>query len=135
MEAVRLIAKSHWHKDKRRFVSVAFRNSSGNSGISVFDRECAEKRSGSICQHVNRYYTPPADHTAVFWCFNTSLLPDGVQLIQSDSSSGDDCHYNIIGLSNHNASAFFKNYSSTLALFTICDDGQERILTAQDLDD
>ena len=135
MEAVRFFTKHQWDNRLGRFSSVAFRNSSNNTGISVIDRKCAIDCNRTICAHILAYYSPPAEHPIIFWSFDKSLLPSEVVVQQSNSSSGDICHYNIIGFTDKQARSFMIANTKDLQSISICVDGQERPIERRDLVD
>src|SRR5258708_24572713 len=106
---------------KGRFTSVAFQPSDDGSGISVIHCECAIQTSGSICEHLERFYANQTKTPGIYWPIPGSL-PDGCLACPEVSTTGDECHHNIINLDRKEARAFFN--TNALDTFRICgDDG------------
>ncbi len=118
MGFIRLIHKQHYDPDKKRFASLAFKPSSDGSGISVVDTDCILRTSSSICEHIERFYRDVSGTPPIFWDLQPQILPENCQLIRQRSSTGDDCHYNLVGLSEKEARAIFK--AVPLTDFNIC---------------
>jgi len=89
--------------------------------------------SGSVCEHIRRYYAGLGGPDPVLWHLDSGDFPSSCSLAQQDSSSGDQCHYNIVGLSNNKAGKLFKRLSSNLRDLYVCEDGEERPLTLHDV--
>src|SRR5438445_1408970 len=98
MEYVRILSRRHWGRRKSRFQSLAFKPSSTDGGISVFDKQCAIRRSGNICGHIRSFYHHISDEPPIFWEFSNSILPQGTTFTNEVSDNGDECHGNITGL-------------------------------------
>jgi hypothetical protein len=64
---------------------------------------------------------------------NTNI-PYNHQLIQETTDSGDDCHYNIIGIDDREARIYFEQYWDNPANFRFCNNGTIEILTHDHLD-
>lgn len=122
MDAIRLLHRRHYDYRRKRFTSVAFKNTGENPGISIIDCGCILNSNGSICSHIREYYQKTAGEPPIYWRFNTEILPPDIELVQEDSPSGDRCHYNIRGLTDKNARKFFKKYNFDLSLFKTCRD-------------
>src|SRR5580692_2098123 len=109
MELVRILTLNHYEERLKKFTSLSFKNSSTNkgSGISVLCVKCTLEQSSGICEHIKRKYdkhtTPP-----IYWKFSASLLPTDCR-IELDKSQGDECHYNIFGLTDKEAKSIFVN--------------------------
>ena len=103
MEYIRILSLHHFDRKRRKFTSLAFKNSS-NSGISVVSRECIRESGNRICPHIYRFYGRIASDPAIFWIFPFNELPDKCSLEPSLSDTGDECHYNLEGLTNSEAS-------------------------------
>ena len=102
MGFVRLVHPRHYDGRKGKFIDLAFRpqsNAAGVSGVSCFEQDCAVSSSGSICEHISKFYGGLAHSPAVFWLFAQSDLPQGSSLTQSTEDNGDHCHYNVVGIS------------------------------------
>lgn len=78
-----------------------------------------------------RYYCGTASFPAIFWSFNSEELPNECSLVRSPSTTDDECHYDIIELSNHRARTFFLRYS--IFNFKICENDNDRVLEISDL--
>jgi hypothetical protein len=133
MDAIRLLHRRHYDYRRRRFTSVAFKNSGENPGISIIDCDCILNNSNSICSHIRKFYQRTAGEPPIYWRFNTELLPNKIELEQENSASGDECHYNIRGLSDREARKFFKSYNQKLNLFKTCKNGNSVELEEEDL--
>lgn len=133
MEAIRLLHRRHYDYRRRRFTSVAFKNTGEDPGISIIDYECILNTSNSICSHIREYYQRTAGEPPIYWRFNTEILPAEIELEQEDSLSGDKCHYNIKGLHDKEARKFFKKYNDKLHLFKTCQDDSSVELKEEDL--
>src|SRR5436190_4011842 len=118
MGFIRLIHQRHYDPDEQRFRSVAFRPSTDGSGISVIDADCILRSSASICEHIRRFYPDVSGTPAIFWDIDPEVLPENCQLAQQTSLTGDECHYNLKGLSKEEARAIFKEVP--LTEFKIC---------------
>lgn len=116
MEIIRILnIEKHYDRRERRFTSLAFKNSSGtNPGISVVSRECIQETSNIVCSHISRFYSAVAGEPVIFWCFIEDILPEGYRLEQENSSTGDSCHYNIMGLTDAIAKRFFKPFGESM---------------------
>src|ERR1019366_2932472 len=111
MALILLLLEDEYDHTKQRFRSEAFEPYDDGSGISVFDRECACEKSGCECAHADHYYRPPIPAGAAnfyFWEFDPGQLPTGSTLASNPSTSGDDCHKEIGGLTKKAAKAFFR---------------------------
>jgi hypothetical protein len=88
----------------------------------------------TICEHIWRFYSHVADDPPIFWRFISDILPEGCSLVQENSDRGDECHHNIIGLSDNRARKFFKKECDAFRDLLICTpDGTVRPLTREDL--
>ena len=133
MEYIRFLHVRHFdnHPKQNRFKSLAFRNSTGG-GASVVQRACIDATNITICDHIRRYYSPAiAGEPPIFWIFDESILTAGHRLEQERSDTGDDCHYNIHGVSDAHYKKILK--SKRLEDFLICDGAQARQLVRGDL--
>ena len=123
MVYIRLLHPSHWQRKKNRFNRMAFRNSSETPpSISVIDQGCSEGHSGSVCEHISRYYHPRWNTPTACWLFERGLLPQH-NLENTPSYGGDErCHYEISGITNEDADAFFKKdfRENNYANYRIC---------------
>ena len=99
---IRLVHPKHYDHDRDRFVSAAFSVSKEDKGVSIICIDCAIKASGSICAHVaNFYQSSIAGSPAVYWPLKD--LPADTEFVQTDSDTGDKCHYITRGLSKNKA--------------------------------
>ena len=136
MEVIRLLHINNYDKQRNRWASPAFKNSSGRSpGISVIDRECIINTGDTICSHISKYYSTTPPVPTIFWCFETDILPRGCSIEQVNSTSGDKCHYNIRELRDPDARRFFQQFWNKIESFNICtSDGDYRPLSVEDLE-
>lgn len=88
---------------------MAFKNSSGDSGISVISLPCVEKNGKGVCEHIQLYYKSTVASPVMSWIFEDDILPDGCELEQNTSESGDECHYNIKKITNKDARKIIVN--------------------------
>ena len=87
--------------ERKRFSRAAFKKFKG--GISVFLESCVLENALTICEHIKAFYYPkPAGSPAIYWIINeVDLLSfqeftSGLKIEQSNSFTGDKCHYDII---------------------------------------
>ncbi len=113
------------------FNSTSFKPSSDGSGISVFDCECATRISGTVCEHLARYYSNQTQLPGVYWLLPLAALPSGCIAEQETSTTGDECHHNLKNWSKGAARFYFKTIS--LETFYICDVNGVRHLERGDL--
>ena len=129
---IRLIHKQHYDWRKNRFQSLAFRNSSQNRGISVISKRCILDSGKTVCDHIRQYYSGITSDPPIFWEFSSTILPNTCTLEQQTSTTGDICHYNIVGLPDQKARQLIKQVP--LEEFRICEEGGgNRPLTLDDL--
>ena len=75
--------------------------------------------SGSVCQHIRDYYPTTVQEPPCYWTFSWADVSDWfneradedeppLTLNDEPSTSGDDCHRGIEGLSDSRAGKFFK---------------------------
>jgi hypothetical protein len=133
MQYVRLIARKHWDPKLQRFNRLAFKPSSNNGGISVVEYECLSEISASICAHIRQFYARVAGEPPIFWLFPFETLPRTIAVDTTASDTGDDCHRDLIGLSETQAKEIFKSVWDDLENFKICENGVHRQLTLSDL--
>src|ERR1043166_3215694 len=132
MELILLLHISQYDERLKRFRSTCFERSGDGTGISVFDGQCAEQTSGSICAHARAFYRKVAWEPPIFWRFDDAILPSGYHLDPVPSDTDDNCHRNIEGFSDNRAKNFFKKLPNPL--FEICDDDTPRELTKEDIE-
>ncbi len=133
MGYIRVIHQHFYDPDRGRFQSLAFRPSSDDSGISIIDEECVLRTSPSICDHIEKFYHDIAGNPPIFWIFYANILPEACKFIQQTSDSGDECHHNLIGLTDKQARNIFKQV--TLNAFRICTaNGDHRPLDQDDVE-
>ena len=136
MELIRILHVNHFDGRRKRFTSLAFKNSSDNGGISAFDKQCAIDAGNTACQHIRRFYEQIVDEPPIFWEFSPESLFTNVTLEQQDSDTGDVCHYNIKNLTDKNAKKVFKQEQrNSFSGMNICSivDGSHRQFTLQDI--
>ncbi len=95
MPLIRIInIQKHYSKKRKRLAGMALRPSSTNGGISVFDKDCANEESTTICKHIERYYPAVAGVPMVFWEIPTNAIPPLPCIAKATiNSNGDKCHY------------------------------------------
>ena len=138
MELIRILHANHFDRRKKRFTSLAFKNSSNNGGISVFDKQCALETGSTACQHIGRFYEQITDGQPIFWEFSSERLFASATLEQQDSNTGDVCHYNIKNLTDKDAKkTFIQEQSNSFFGINTCnrEDGSHRQFTLQDIID
>lgn len=132
MEYVRLLHPKHFDCQRGEFKSLAFKVY--DDGASVIHLGCVT--GVTICQHIRKYYPNVGGEPPVFWIFDKAILPKECRLVQKQSDSGDDCHYNIV--SNGSDNALNKALGKLLKAqpfetFHICNNGHERTVRRADL--
>ncbi len=131
MGFIRIIHPKHYDPDSNRFRSLAFKPSS-DGGISVISRECIEQTGSSICGHIAKFYASVLGDPPIFWEIPEAVLPPTGQFIQAPSDTGDDCHHNLVGLSDREARRIIKQM--LLGEMSVClETGEHRSLTGADL--
>lgn len=131
MKFVRILNLRHYDPRKKRFVSLAFKNSTGG-GISVIQRECVTAQNHTVCQHIERFYPPPtSSQPPIYWEFDEAELPMGFVAEQQTTDSGDVCHHNLLGISDKAARSLLMQ--QPLSAFHICERANSRPLIADDL--
>ncbi len=135
---LRLIHPAHWHPRRKRFVRLAFRNSSPalGGGISVVDRRCIEERGRTVCAHVSIFYIK-FRAPVILWEINANILPVGSSLEEELGPEGDECHLNIRGISDAEAEEILKlnQMHNGFRDFLICErQGEPAPITAESLD-
>src|SRR5271165_6183224 len=136
MELVLFVHFRHWDRNRGRFRSEAFHNSSDGSGISVVEHDWILRGPfGCVCNHAHGFYPTVSSEPPIFWRFDESILPSGYCLKQERSDSGDDCHHNIRGVSDNRARKLFVNLQQEGRIrLEICDLNAPRPLTSEDID-
>jgi hypothetical protein len=120
---LRLIRPNFWDARKKRFVRVAFRNSSAEygGGISVVDRQCAEEHSGTTCAHLGNFYDK-FKYPIIIWQVDSEALP-AHEITPEEAAEGvDPCHRNLVGIENAAAEELFRQdqAQNQLGHFLIC---------------
>ena len=137
-QLIRTLNRAHFDVNRNCFVDFAFKPSSTDRAISVFDAACAIGDSGNICAHIKRFYADVSSDPPIFWFFESSDLPNGqTKIVESKSTTGDTCHRNITGLSAGRAKKYFKKVQSEKLFsddcFQICGSSNLRRLVKADL--
>jgi hypothetical protein len=70
----------------------------------------------------------------IFWQFSTEILPTCCRVEQQDSSTGDHCHYNILGLTDNQAKQILVEQTRNLANLCVCVANCENPLHKSDLE-
>ena len=131
MELVLLLHISQYDEQLARFRSTCFERSGDGTGISVIDKECIDRQTGSICDHARTFYGKIAWEPPIFWRFDSLQLPEGYSLDEVLSDTGDECHRNIEGVSDGRAKKFFKRQEDPV--FEICNGEGPHPLTEDDI--
>jgi hypothetical protein len=125
MQYLRLLHPCHWSRRKSKFSGAAFRNFPP-PGISVIRSSCAlASGHGAVCGHIAHYYeNPPAP--VIFWVFEEEGLPEPNTIDHEVTANGDECHYNINGLSDAASQEYFENdfHNHRWTNFRSCPGGQ-----------
>ena len=114
----------HYDPDERRFNDLAFKASSGdNPGASIINMECGIEATGSICAHISKHYPGVGGDPAVFWEFDSGLIPSQCRIEQVDSDTGDKCHHEIKGVSKTSLNRVLRDLRKTwdIGQLSICD--------------
>ena len=131
-EIIRLMHPRRYVPRKRRFARAAFSNSSGGGGVSVLSSECVDRKGHGICAHIRKYYDERiAGSPPVFWRIPVANLPNGHSLEQQTTPSGDDCHYNIMGINDAQCYELLKSVQPTD--YQICAADGLRTITEDEL--
>lgn len=121
-EYVRLLHPRYYSKEKKRFESLAFRNF--EDGVSLVDPICGGHTSGGLCTHLAQFYPDISGIPPVYWRIPISEFPAGVTFRNETSTSGDECHWVVEGISDQECKKWFKQ--KTLDDFEICVGGSAR---------
>ena len=114
---------------------MAFRPSTTNKGISVFDKECAKETSGDICNHIEKFYSEIAGIPIVFWEIPAEIIPQGCRIKQSVSNKGDECHHDIFDWEAKESEKTIKNVPLDNLEICIGEDEPHRKFQLSDLPD
>src|SRR4051794_2108934 len=101
MAYVRLIHPREFDHETGRFSDLAFKKSRDGLGMSVFDVDCAKASSQTICAHIQRYYPHQSGDPPIFYIVEESELPPDSDILSTMSTTGDECHREIAGVSNN----------------------------------
>ncbi len=129
MEYIRLLHPRDFDRRRNRFTSLALRNLQGS--LSVIDPDCVEGTGAGLCDHIRRYYPGITGEPPIFWRFDSSVLPVSHRVETQPSTSGDDCHRNIHGVTDGSYRAVIINIA--VSNYSICCEGGTRDLTENDL--
>ena len=131
----RAIHPDDYDIERGRFKSISFKPYIENGtdlGISVFDSNCGIETSGSLCAHTARYYSARTGDPAIYWQIPDNDIPSGCGIESNPSSTGDNCHRDIIGWSQKESGAYIKKLPIENCI--ICDPQGIRPLQKEDLD-
>ena len=130
-EILRLMHPQRYLPGKRRFASVAFKNSACG-GVSVIDVECIDDREVGPCEHIREFYDERVcGQPPVFWRIPVDTLPDGCSLEQQTTETGDHCHHNIVGITDKQCREILKSVPVTD--YEVCDEDGHRSVTHEEL--
>lgn len=128
-EIVRLTHPRFYSEEHGRFVGQAF--TINGAGASVVATACVESSDATLCEHLRKFYPGIGGEPPVFLRINTASLADGARLVQSDSLTGDACHYDIVGMTKGQLRRLIVDRS--IDEFEICDGSNHRSLNEADL--
>ena len=128
---IRILQKRWYINDIGRFASAAFKNYGG--GISVIHERCISDNDRTVCEHLIQYYRSVDEPPFVIWKFTRNSLFNGCEFQQSVSDSGDNCHFDIVNLSNSRAKRIFNQYNNPTEHQQICDNAEPRAMRESDL--
>lgn len=131
-EYIRVVHPRDYDVEQGRFKSLSFKPSSSDGGISVFKIQCGIDASGSVCEHIRKFYDSLTGDPPIYWEIPAEDIPTECEYPQSDSESGDKCHHNIKNWSEKESKKYIKKKS--LDTYLICDPNGTRSLTKEDLD-
>jgi hypothetical protein len=134
MEYVRFLHRDHFdpRPQQNRFKSLAFKNSSNGGGASVVQRPCVDATGLTICDHARKYYSPRVTgEPPIFWIFDEAVLSTARRFEKIKTDSGDECHYNLHGVSDAELKRLLK--ATPLSDFMICENRAHRPLLRDDL--
>jgi hypothetical protein len=119
MRYIRILRHQHWEKEKGRFDYRSFKKL--GDGISVIDKECVEQKGGDICKHIAAHYRTVTSDPIIFWDIDQEIL--SAHQIKNSPSATDDCHCDIVEISNEAAKKMFYGYQreNGINAFSICD--------------
>ncbi len=137
MSLIRTIHFKKYSETKRRFTSDVFKNFHG--GISVFDSECATGVTPlGPCAHIIQFYNSTVGNPIAFWKIDADQLIDyfkekglSVELKPSQSTTGDECHYDIQGLNDKDAKRFYEAFCKPPCLY-VCENGSASEILSDD---
>lgn len=139
MAYIHILPVQHWDYRTQSFRSVAFKPSSDDGGISVFEKQCSESASSTVCIHIDSFYphvvgSDAAGYPTVYWEIPNGLLPPKILIEQCVSDRGDICHHNLKRLTKKEARKFFKDKipEGDISRFLICNEHCGRPATEMD---
>jgi hypothetical protein len=111
MDIIRALHRLKYDKERKRFSSDTFKNLNG--GISVIDSECVHRTTGDACLHLERFYSSVIEcKPFAYWIISTDELErafgGNFVIVEETSSTGDECHRNIVGLKDGPAQKWAK---------------------------
>lgn len=97
--------------------------------MSIFEVDCAQLASASICAHIAAFYPSVAGDPPVMCIFSDTELPAGYTMQHTLSDTNDECHREVFA-----GNGPLKNMRDRpLDAYTICDGGVLRALTVADV--
>ena len=97
---------------------------------------CISNGHDTVCNHLAKYYLSVDEPPHIFWPFDDKIIPNKTDIVQSDSESGDKCHYVIENLTNGEAKLIFNKYGNlpdNITDLKICENEFSRQLEDSDL--
>lgn len=133
MQLIRALHVKQYDSTKGRFTSNCFKNYKG--GISVFEEVCARGKSTTVCKHIPTFYSNFDGNPVIFCKISLETLKEfggceNLELINTPSDSGDDCHRDILNVSDKVCRKFFKNYFSG-HIHACCKEGEVLLSSEQ----
>lgn len=90
--------------------------------------------STTICSHIRTFYLIIAGEPIVYWPFDSAILGETALLVNIRSNTGDDCHYDIVNLSNGESRRLFRDHALNANL-RICNSDDEKQFSVEEFRD
>lgn len=127
---VRILNPNKYQKEEGAWTSEVFRPLNGS--ISIFDVDCAEKRSATICNHIRQIYPTVCGGTEPVGILfiNQDDMDYCKQhicaqaILRADPIPEDICHWGIFNLTKSQSRRFYKYLEKQPCHFFLCN-GEE----------
>jgi hypothetical protein len=132
MEFIRLVHPTNYDPNTGRFSDLEFKGkSSDGSGMSLVQWDCANEKSGVICQHVADHYSDVAGTPVVFLKIREEDFPANVTLHPSPEfhPTNDECHWDARTQNDRKLKDLRKR---PVTDYFICENGIVRPVTTDD---